>query len=200
MPFVTVQDEIELYEGKNTVKFDIFIPGYSNDIVYTVNFIVMQKDIVRTGGITIIENALKIFKITPVFPENDNTITARIFVDEVPAVPIIPAAEKNTSKPYSSGGGGGRTGVDTGQSIMNKIPRVESISIEPETMSPGGKKFDSPLKQMRNGILAENVQCNDDRELYIRNSIDPLCLKDGSYEKLKEYGLDITNPRTLLNR
>ena len=50
-------------------------------------------------------------------------------------------------------------------------------------------EIESPKKQLKNGILAEEVQCNSGLELIIRNNGTPACVKPETAEKMQERGL-----------
>ena len=52
----------------------------------------------------------------------------------------------------------------------------------------------SPLLQLKNGVALDAVQCNEPRELYIRNSDTPVCIIQSTYELLLGYGMDLTYP------
>lgn len=54
---------------------------------------------------------------------------------------------------------------------------------------PAAADIESPKKQMKNGVLAEKVQCNSGLELIIRNNGTPACVKPETAEKMQERGL-----------
>ena len=54
----------------------------------------------------------------------------------------------------------------------------------------------SPLQQQREGVPLSDIQCNAPRDLYIRDSQQPLCLYPDTYEALLALGLDLTEPVT----
>ena len=49
--------------------------------------------------------------------------------------------------------------------------------------------IESPKKQLKNGIPIEEIQCNIERELVIRNNGMPACVKSETAEKMKEMGI-----------
>ena len=49
-----------------------------------------------------------------------------------------------------------------------------------------------PLQQLREGVSLSVIQCNAPRELYLRDSQTPVCLRVSTYEKLSSYGIDLT--------
>ncbi|MDH3766392.1 MAG: hypothetical protein OER82_11370 [Nitrosopumilus sp.] len=53
--------------------------------------------------------------------------------------------------------------------------------------------IESPKKQLKNGIPIEEIQCNIERELVIRNNGMPACVKSETAEKMKEMGI-LLNP------
>jgi len=55
--------------------------------------------------------------------------------------------------------------------------------------SPVFADFDSPRKQMKRGISAEDVLCNTDRYLVIRNSGNAACVKLDTAHKLEKMGM-----------
>ncbi len=77
----------------------------------------------------------------------------------------------------------------TGEKTFNEYVEKQ---ISTSKMNP----FDSPLQQVKRGVLPADVKCNDSRQLYIKNSISPVCLYHDSYEKLIEYGLDLQVPKS----
>ncbi|MDH3395073.1 MAG: hypothetical protein OEL52_02845 [Nitrosopumilus sp.] len=49
--------------------------------------------------------------------------------------------------------------------------------------------IESPKKQLKKGIPIEEIQCNVERELVIRNNGMPACVKSETAEKMKEIGI-----------
>ena len=49
--------------------------------------------------------------------------------------------------------------------------------------------MESPKKQLRNGISAEEIQCNAGLKLVIRNNGTPACVKPETVEKMQERGM-----------
>jgi hypothetical protein len=54
---------------------------------------------------------------------------------------------------------------------------------------PANAEVESPKKQMKNGIAAEDVVCKNGLDLLIRNNGDALCLKPSTSERFQERGL-----------
>ena len=56
--------------------------------------------------------------------------------------------------------------------------------------------YDAPFHQYEDGdgVPINAVQCNEPRELYIRNSDTPVCMTESTYESLLGYGLDLQLP------
>ena len=54
---------------------------------------------------------------------------------------------------------------------------------------PANADIESPKKQLKKGILIEEIQCNVERELVIRNNGMPACVKSETAEKMKEIGI-----------
>ena len=54
---------------------------------------------------------------------------------------------------------------------------------------PSNAEIESPKKQMKNGIAAEDVVCKPGLNLVIRNNGDALCLKPTTAERFQERGL-----------
>lgn len=52
----------------------------------------------------------------------------------------------------------------------------------------------APHQQWRDGVSIHAVQCNEPRELYIRDSETPICLTQSTYGLLLGYGMDLTIP------
>lgn len=49
--------------------------------------------------------------------------------------------------------------------------------------------MESPRKQLKSGIVAEEIQCNTELELIIRNNGMPACVKPKTVEKMQERGM-----------
>ena len=58
---------------------------------------------------------------------------------------------------------------------------------------PVNADIESPKKQLKNGIPIEEIRCNIERELVIRNNGMPACVKSETAEKMKEMGI-VLNP------
>ena len=54
---------------------------------------------------------------------------------------------------------------------------------------PANADIESPKKQLKKGIPIEEIQCNVERELVIRNNGMPACVKSETAEKMKEIGI-----------
>jgi len=57
------------------------------------------------------------------------------------------------------------------------------------TMISANADMESPKKQLKNGIPAEEIQCNAGLELAIRNNGMPACVKPETIEKMQERGM-----------
>ena len=55
-------------------------------------------------------------------------------------------------------------------------------------------EYPPPHQQLRDGVSIDAVQCNEPRELYIRNSETSVCITQPTYELLLGYGMDLTHP------
>lgn len=53
-------------------------------------------------------------------------------------------------------------------------------------------KYPPPLQQQRDGVSLDAIMCNPSHELYLKNTDTPVCLTSSTYERLLEYGLDLT--------
>ncbi len=56
-------------------------------------------------------------------------------------------------------------------------------------MSFANADMESPKKQLKNGILVEEIQCNTGLELVIRNNGTPACVKPETVEKMHQRGM-----------
>ena len=67
-----------------------------------------------------------------------------------------------------------------------KVGKSSDMSMKSSDMSMKSKdgKFVSPLKQTRNGILVNNIQCNAGRELMIKHNGLPFCVYPADAAKL----------------
>ena len=52
-------------------------------------------------------------------------------------------------------------------------------------------KHPPPFQQQRDGVALYDIQCNEPRELYIRDSQMPVCITAPTYELLSGYGMDL---------
>ncbi len=171
VPFAEIPQEIELQSGRHTYYFEILIPKDTINQQYTIDLHIVQKETDdAVGGSVVVQAAKKIFLITPIYPEIQ-TVTAQTETKKDPPVKPIQKSQDIT--------------------IKDTIEIKDKTSIKDNTTSEMSS-FDSPSQQVKNGILAINVQCNDPLQLYIRDSVSPVCLYPDSYEKLVEYGLDFS--------
>jgi len=72
------------------------------------------------------------------------------------------------------------------KTILVIIPLILSIGIIPALSF--GETIDSPRKQMQSGVASEDVKCNEERYLIIRDTGSPACVKDSSIKKLEVWG------------
>ena len=54
---------------------------------------------------------------------------------------------------------------------------------------PANADIESPKKQLKKGIAVDEIQCNVERELVIRNNGMPACVKSETAEKMKKMGM-----------
>ncbi len=52
-------------------------------------------------------------------------------------------------------------------------------------------KYSPPLQQQMNGVPVDAIQCNAPRELYLMNSMTPVCIYASTYQTLLERGTDL---------
>ncbi len=52
--------------------------------------------------------------------------------------------------------------------------------------------YPSPAKQLKDGVNIHDIQCNDSRELYIRQSQMPVCLYDETFNSMQGRGIELT--------
>ena len=75
----------------------------------------------------------------------------------------------------------------------NKILFSVTIILIFSITIPANADIESPKKQLKKGIPIEEIQCNVERELVIRNNGMPACVKSETAEKMKEMGI-LLNP------
>jgi hypothetical protein len=71
----------------------------------------------------------------------------------------------------------------------NKILFSVTIILIFSITIPANADIESPKKQLKKGIAVEEIQCNVERELVIRNNGMPACVKSETAEKMKEIGI-----------
>jgi len=71
-------------------------------------------------------------------------------------------------------------------SINQKIIFCFAVLMVFSLVNLANAQVDSPKKQMRNGILPEEILCNEGLHLFIRNSGDPVCLKSSTVKIFQE--------------
>ena len=71
----------------------------------------------------------------------------------------------------------------------NKILFSVTIILIFSITIPANADIESPKKQLKKGIPIEEIQCNVERELVIRNNGMPACVKSETAEKMKEIGI-----------
>ena len=61
------------------------------------------------------------------------------------------------------------------------------------TMTDAAKKMQtlSPLAQHKSGIFLSAIECNNPNNLYIRDASSPVCIRDSTYERLLERGMEL---------
>ena len=88
--------------------------------------------------------------------------------------------------------------------MENSFVRVRIIFLAISAILAGGLSLDAahaddgphlpPLHQLQAGTVPDAVQCNEPRELYLRNSESPICITPSSHELLVDYGVDLALP------
>ena len=73
--------------------------------------------------------------------------------------------------------------------IPNKILFSISMILIFSIIIPANADIESPKKQLKKGIPIEEIQCNVERELVIRNNGMPACVKSETVEKMKKRGM-----------
>jgi hypothetical protein len=73
--------------------------------------------------------------------------------------------------------------------IPNKILFTISMILIFSIIIPVNADIESPKKQLKKGIAVEEIQCNVERELVIRNNGMPACVKSETAEKMKKMGM-----------
>jgi len=75
-----------------------------------------------------------------------------------------------------------------------------TLSLAVLVANPANAEWESPRKQIKLGVLAENVTCKAGLSLVIRNNGNPVCVKPSTADKLEKMGLGkiiiakVTNP------
>jgi len=73
--------------------------------------------------------------------------------------------------------------------IPNKILFSITMILIFSIIIPANADVESPKKQLKKGIAVEEIQCNVERELVIRNNGMPACVKSETAEKMKKMGM-----------
>ena len=73
--------------------------------------------------------------------------------------------------------------------IPNKILFSVTMILIFSIMIPANADIESPKKQLKKGIAIEEIQCNVELELIIRNNGMPACVKSETAEKMKIKGI-----------
>lgn len=73
--------------------------------------------------------------------------------------------------------------------IPNKILFSITMILIFSIIIPANADIESPKKQLKKGIAVEEIQCNVERELVIRNNGMPACVKFETAEKMKKMGM-----------
>ncbi|MGY5140552.1 MAG: PEFG-CTERM sorting domain-containing protein [Candidatus Nitrosopumilus sp. Bin_571-38] len=75
-------------------------------------------------------------------------------------------------------------GTETNTSLELK----ETIQMSSEILDENNVSSLSPLKQIKEGVEPENIQCNESLELIFKSSGNPACVKETSIQKLVSRG------------
>ena len=59
------------------------------------------------------------------------------------------------------------------------------------TIDAVAAEYPTPLQQQRDGVSIDAIQCNAPRDLYLMNSMIPVCIYASTYDSLLERGLDL---------
>ena len=81
--------------------------------------------------------------------------------------------------------------------ITAAIVLISANSIGPVYAADSSTAVPSPNQQVKDGVSIYDVQCNESLDLYIRDSITPVCIRESTYEILLDGGMNLAVPTTL---
>lgn len=197
--FVDIPDEMNLTEGTSDHWFDITLPSTATSGVYVVDMYIVQKDVkADTGGNIMIEAAKKVWHIRPDVPQQQQSSSS--VEEEKEPVKVTPKAvpkatlEKTEAPPkvQEKAKEPVKDKQDTKDETVEKTEDVkitDKIKTTVITSSTTPTPIESPLKQLKAGVIAHEVQCSEGKELHIsyyRERV--LCITEETFESLKARG------------
>ena len=81
--------------------------------------------------------------------------------------------------------------------IITAIVLISANSIGPVHAADSSTAIPSPNQQVKYGVSIYDVQCNEPLDLYIRDSITPVCIRESTYEILLDGGMNLAVPTIL---
>ena len=78
--------------------------------------------------------------------------------------------------------------IEDGQHTALNFVNIAHAQSDEQMVS---ETYPSPAKQLKDGIGMHDIQCNDSRELYIRQSQTPVCLYDQTYDLMQSRGIEL---------
>ena len=78
--------------------------------------------------------------------------------------------------------------IEDGQHTTLNFVNIAHAQSDEQMVS---ETYPSPAKQLKDGVGMHDIQCNDSRELYIRQSQTPVCLYDETYDLMQSRGIEL---------
>ena len=78
--------------------------------------------------------------------------------------------------------------IEDGQHTALNFVNIAHAQSDEQMVS---ETYPSPAKQLKDGVGMHDIQCNDSRELYIRQSQIPVCLYDQTYDLMQSRGIEL---------
>ena len=78
--------------------------------------------------------------------------------------------------------------IEDGQHTALNFVNIAHAQSDEQMVS---ETYPSPAKQLKDGVGMHDIQCNDSRELYIRQSQTPVCLYDQTYDLMQSRGIEL---------
>ena len=78
--------------------------------------------------------------------------------------------------------------IEDGQHTTLNFVNIAHAQSDEQMVS---ETYPSPAKQLKDGVGMHDIQCNDSRELYIRQSQTPVCLYDETYDLMQGRGIEL---------